>query len=104
MLLVIHGIFIILFVILGIVFSKGKGTFLIAGYNTASKAEREKINEKKLCKYMAKLMFLFAGCFLILMASALFDKMWLLALGLFLFFAIAVGGVVYMNTGGRLNK
>ena len=52
MLLVIHGAVVGLLVILGILFLKGKGAFLIAGYNTASKAEKEKIDEKKLCKYM----------------------------------------------------
>lgn len=38
----------IIFIIMGIVFSFGKGGFLIAGYNTADKKEREKYDEKKL--------------------------------------------------------
>ena len=42
MLLAIHLGMTLMFVILGIVFSKGKGAFLIAGYNTASKAEKQK--------------------------------------------------------------
>lgn len=45
MLLMIHFIFVALFVILGIIFLCGKGSFLIAGYNTASKVEKEKIDE-----------------------------------------------------------
>ena len=60
---------------LGILFLNGKGSFLIAGYNTASKAEKETIDERKLCNYVGKLMFLIAGCFLILMASDIFHKM-----------------------------
>lgn len=74
MLLIIHGTAAVSFVILGIMFLCGKGSFLIAGYNTASKAEKEKIDEKKLCRYVGKLMFAFAGCFLILMASGIFLK------------------------------
>ena len=103
-LLIIHGIIVVLFVTLGIVFLKGKGLFLIAGYNTASKAEKERTNEKKLCKYMGRMMFLFAGCFIIIMFSSIFDNMWILALGILLFFVIAIGGVIYMNTGNRLKK
>ena len=102
MLLIIHAIFAGLFVILGIMFLRGKGLDLIAGYNTTSKAEKEKIDKRKLCKYMGKLMFLLAGCFLILMASVVFDKLWLMWLGIVLFVCIAVGGVIYMNTGNRL--
>lgn len=30
----------------------GKGSFLIAGYNTASKEEKERYDEKKLCRVM----------------------------------------------------
>ena len=102
--LIIHGILVGLFLLLGIVFFNGKGSFLIAGYNTASKAEREKIDEKKLCGYMGKLMFAFAGCFLILMASDILGEMWLLWLGLALFFGVGIGGVIYINTGSRLKR
>lgn len=102
--LLLDGIFVGLFLILGIVFLRGKGSFLIAGYNTASQSEKEKIDEKKLCRYVGRLMFAFAGCCLILMASELLKKMWLLWLGLILFFVIAIGGVIYINTGNRLQK
>ena len=46
MLLIIHFLIIAVLAVLGLVFRKGKGTFLIAGYNTASKAAKEKIDEK----------------------------------------------------------
>ena len=51
MLLMIHFIFVAVFVILGIIFLCGKGSFLIAGDNTASKVEKEKIDEKQLCRF-----------------------------------------------------
>ena len=44
------------FVGLGVLFSKGKGAFLIAGYNTASRSEKENYDEKALCRFMGKLM------------------------------------------------
>jgi hypothetical protein len=104
MLLAVHLIVMVIFVLLGILFLNGKGSFLIAGYNTASPAEKEKIDEKKLCNYTGKLMFALVGCFLVIAASDLFDQMWLLWVGLALFFAVAIGGVLFMNTGNRLKK
>ncbi len=65
----------------------GKGSFLIAGYNTASRAEKAMYDEKKLCRVMGSGM----GAIAILMAiSASFgyDKpswiMWLLPIGIIL--------------------
>ena len=54
MLLAIHLVMIMVFVILGVIFLNGKGAFLIAGYNTTSKAEKQKTDEKKLCSFMGK--------------------------------------------------
>ena len=36
--------------LLSIVLLSGRGAFLIAGYNTASKKEKSKFDEKKLCR------------------------------------------------------
>lgn len=41
-----------LFVILTIVFLSGHGSEWIAGYNTASKEEKERYDKKKLCRVM----------------------------------------------------
>lgn len=103
-LLLIHGMIVGILVILGIVFLKGKGSFLIAGYNTAPKAEKEQIDEKTLCRYMGKWMFSFTGCFLVIMASDVSGKTWLLWLGLALVFVVGIGGAIYINTGNRLGK
>ena len=40
------------FVLLGVVFAAGKGTGLIAGYNTATAEEKANYDKKKLCKAM----------------------------------------------------
>jgi len=39
-------------VIISVLLLSGKGSFLIAGYNTASKEVKENYNEKKLCCIM----------------------------------------------------
>lgn len=43
---------VIIFGVISIIFFSGKGGFLIAGYNTSSKEEKKKYNEKKLCMVM----------------------------------------------------
>lgn len=42
----------VLFFILSAILLSGHGSWLIAGYNTASKKEKEKYNERKLCRVM----------------------------------------------------
>ena len=104
MLLCIHLLITASFVILGLVFQKGKGAFMIAGYNTASKAQKAQIDEKKLCRYVSRLMFALAVCWLIITACEVFGKIWLLWLGLALFLITVIVGVIYINTGGRIRK
>ena len=103
-LLIFHGVFISLFIVLGIIFSYGKGAFLIAGYNTASKAEKSHINEKLLCKYMGKVMFMVAGCWLIIALGTILEILPLVIIGTVLIFVLAVGAVIYANTGNRFKK
>lgn len=104
MLLATHLATTLIFVLLGLLFSRGKGAFLIAGYNTSSKAEQEKYDEKALCKGMGRLMFALAACWLVIASSEVFHRMSLLWIGLGLFFVTAIGGVIYMNTGNRYRK
>ena len=42
----------VIFAVLSIVLLSGHGSWLISGYNTASKEEKAKYNEKKLCRTM----------------------------------------------------
>lgn len=66
----IGWVLVIVMSILSVVLLMGKGSFLIAGYNTSSKEEKEKYNEKRLCRVV--------GCGLgiitIMVAISLFYK------------------------------
>ena len=42
----------VIFAVLSIVLISGHGSWFISGYNTASKEEKEKYDEKKLCRTM----------------------------------------------------
>lgn len=95
---------ILLFLVLGAVFYQGKGAFLIAGYNTASKEEKAKYEEKALCRFMGKLMFALAGCQGLMALGLLAAGMWLFWVGLAAFLAVTLGGVIYANTGNRFLK
>ena len=56
------GIFIVIIVliVLGVIILLGKGDFLIAGYNTASEQEKQKVNVKRLRYVVAGILFLVA--------------------------------------------
>ena len=47
--LVLNIITIIIFIALGVLFANGKGANLVAGFNTMSKEDKEKVDTKVLC-------------------------------------------------------
>ena len=49
---VIVWIVFVIFAVLSIILLSGHGSWFISGYNTASKEEKAKYNEKKLCRTM----------------------------------------------------
>ena len=59
--------FMVLMVGLGVLILSGKGDVLIAGYNTASKEDREKVNIKRVRLLVAVLLF-FCGALMPLLA------------------------------------
>jgi len=101
---VAHVLIALLFIVLGSVFLGGKGAFLIAGYNTSSPAEKAKYDEAALCRFMGKVMFLFAACFLVAALSEVFRNLAFLWIGLGLFGAAVVFTLVYANTGNRFKR
>ena len=102
--LIINISIILLFLILGITFSKGKGIDMVAGYNTMPQQEKEKIDKKTLCKYMSRLMFLLAACWCVLSVGVELEQMWLFWVGFGLFLAVVIFFAIYLNTGNRLQK
>lgn len=91
-------------VAMGIMFLCGKGAFLISGYNSFSKSEKEKIDEKKLCRFMSKFMFALSACWLVIIVGLAVDIKPIMWWGMLLFFAAAIAGVILANTGNRFKK
>lgn len=98
------GIIILLFVVLGIILSNGRGSFLIAGFNTKSKEEKEKYDTIALCKFMGKVMFALSASMVLWVISEALEITWLFTVGLVLFIAIMIFMLIYINTGNRFRK
>lgn len=84
-----------------------KWTWLIAGYNTASKREKETYDIDKLTRHVGNLIFILAGIFGVMAIASLIFRDSLeniIRFGTTAFIATAVAGLVYINTGNRLKK
>ncbi|MCF0148578.1 MAG: DUF3784 domain-containing protein [Clostridium sp.] len=92
------------FVILGIILSIGKGSFLIAGFNIMSKEEKEKYDSISLSKFMGKFMFIIAICITLFLLSDIFMLEILFNMGLTLFWISLIFVIIYANTGNRFKK
>lgn len=95
---------IVLFVVLGIVFLLGKGSFLIAGFNTLSKKEKAQFDISAMCKFMGKMMFVFGFSVVFWALSDYLEKPFLLTIGLSIFLGSIVFMLIYMNTNNRFKN
>lgn len=93
-----------LFVVLGIMLSLGKWSFLIAGFNALSKEEQNKYDILSLCKFMGKVMFSIAFSISLFVLSDLLAMKIIYNIGLALSLVIVIFTVIYANTGDRFKK
>ena len=61
----------VIFAVLSVILLSGHGSWFISGYNTASKEEKEKYDEKKLCRTMGVGMSIIA---ILILIMGLFEK------------------------------
>lgn len=94
----------VIFIAIGILFLNNKCSWLISGYNTMSKEEKERYDEKVLYKFMANFMFVIAACLGLMGIGGYYNIKWLLLLSTVLIVVVAFGGVIYCNTGKRFLK
>ena len=92
-------VFSILFIVLAIILLMGKGDMLIAGYNTASEEERNKVDIKRLRIVMAILMVITAVFCAILPLIGNNKTSQLAAAGIFI--AITIVGIIVANTWAK---
>jgi hypothetical protein len=97
--MIVGFIFAALFLVLAIVLLMGKGDRLIAGYNTASEEERQKIDIHRL-RIVIAMMMVMTAVFCALMPLVINDlSTQLLAIGIFC--AVNVADVIVANTWAR---
>ena len=101
---IVNFIILIPLLILAIFLSKGKGAFLIAGYNTMSEEEKAQYDEVAMCKFMSKIMY--GICFSIFLwgLSELLQMQILFIIGLVLFMGLIIFALTYLNTGKRFKR
>ena len=93
--------------IFAIVISTGKANFLIAGYNTASQKEKERIDEKALAKFMGKFLFILGLIQLVIPIADVLkvnNFRTILTWTNIIFIIVTIGGIIYMNTGKRFQR
>lgn len=84
-----------------------KVTWLISGYNSSSKAEKEKYDIDKLCYYFGNFIYVIATVLLgLTIASIIFsDSLDLVVyIGVGILMVVIVIGIIYLNTGNRITK
>lgn len=94
----------IFFFVIGILFSNGKGAFLVAGFNTMPKEEKEKYDTVALCKFMGKLMFALCFSMIFWLLAIIYNMDSLFIIGFILFMVCIFVSLIYMNTENRFMK
>src|SRR5699024_286769 len=93
-----------LFIGLGVVLINGKGSFLIAGFNTMSLQEKEQYDVIALCRFMGKMLFALSFSMILLLLSEMYEIKWLFYISLILFLVIVAFMLIYINTRNRFKK
>ena len=118
--LIINIFFAIFKIVLGVIYNT-PWLYAMAGYNTMlslmrfvvvfrtrekglSREEQDKYDEKALCRFMGKLMFAYAGCFVVIALGNVLEQMALVWLGIILMIVICIAAVIYANKGNRFKR
>ena len=97
----------LILLIIGLFVKYKKVTWLISGYNTASKEKKAEYDVEKLTKYFGNFLFVLAGAYLFWGILLLFLPQYtelIIWLGFGSSVIILIAGIIYLNTGKRLMK
>lgn len=95
-----------LLLVMGILIRVFNLSFLIAGYNTASKEQKARYNEKELTRFVGSMLctsgaVLLAGGFMLMLKFAAIE---VFAVSWGLFLVIIIVGLIYVNTSPRFKN
>jgi hypothetical protein len=97
----------LMLIVLATLIRVGKLSFLLSGYNIASRRERDKYDEKALCRFLSNLLFALGGILLAVAAARLSNLpgvKYISSAGSLLFSVTIIAALIYMNTGKRFIK
>ena len=94
----------LLIVAASIVLLMGKGSWMIAGYNTSSKEEKEKTDSVALCKFMGKILLPIGALLPLIAVGEICEIDWLGTLYIVILFGLIVFALIYANTKKRFQK
>src|SRR5699024_6048831 len=94
----------VLCLVLAVLFMNVKASFLIAGYNTMSAAQRIQYDIVALPKFLGKIMFAISGSLLLLVLGVIFNSNSLLAISTILLFALSLLALIRTTTGSRIKE
>lgn len=92
------------FIILGVILSMGKCSFLIAGYNAMSKEQKKQYDERALCRFMGKIMYCLAFSMLLWLISIILQNSVLLSISLCFLVSTLAFAAIYASTSSRFRK
>ncbi len=101
---VIVGFVMLLMIGLSVVLLRGKGAWLIAGYNTLNKKEKEKYDSVALCKFVGKYLLSVSLLMPAIPIGGIFKLHWLVAAYICYMLISVFFVIVYCNTGDRFKK
>ena len=100
----VYLIILLPFLIFAIVLSQGKGTFLIAGFNTMSQEDKKQYDDIALAKFIGKMMYGYCFCVVLWILDEVFHTQWLFSIGFILFIALTIFLMLYVNTVHRFKR
>lgn len=98
------GILAIMFMAMAIVLLTGRGAFLIAGYNTMPKKEKERYDSAALCKFFGKILLPIGLATPAIAVGVLCKKSWPVYAYVAFVLGMIVFAIVYVNTANRFKK
>ncbi|QUW22685.1 DUF3784 domain-containing protein [Sporosarcina sp. Marseille-Q4063] len=92
------------FTVFGVFLLSGKGTFLIAGFNTLPRGEKAKYDKLALGKFYGKTILALSASMVFWLLSDILQNNVLFIIGLILFVAVIIFSLLYSNLGDRFKK
>lgn len=102
--MVIYIAFILLLIAAAILMLRGKAVWMISGYRSMPSEEKEQYDIQALCRFVAVVLFVFAGSVFFIMLGDLLFLSALSWVGTVVAILAAVFAIIYTNTSNHFRK